>query len=135
VLPVEADPGHIQQVLMSLVTNAAEAGDEEKRFTVRIKTGMCDIDDAYIRNHHLTGLIPGRYVYLKVLDTGCGMDKGTLAKVFDPFFSTKFLGRGLGLAAAQGIVRAYKGAIVVRSKKGRGSVFQVLLPALTETPA
>lgn len=130
--PVEADAGQIQQVLMSLISNAAEAGDEEKRFTILIKTGIRQIDERYIHDHSLTEIVPGRYVYLKVLDTGRGMDKETLGKIFEPFFSTKFLGRGLGLAAAQGIVRAYRGAIQARSKKGKGSVFEVLLPAIAE---
>lgn len=132
VLPVEADATQMQQVLMSLVSNAVEAGQSGRKLIILIKTGMREIDEAYIRGHQLGEIEPGRYAYIKVLDTGCGMDKQTLGKIFEPFFSTKFLGRGLGLAAAQGIVRAYKGAIRVRSKKGRGSVFEVLLPAIAE---
>jgi len=127
--PVEADRGQMQQVFMNLVLNAAEAiGSNAGLITVR--TGVREIDDGYVRQRpEAVGLRPGAYVEIQVSDTGCGMDDATIARIFDPFFSTKFTGRGLGLAAVAGIVRGHKGAIEVGSKVGGGSQFKILFPA------
>jgi len=115
---VEADPSQMQQLVMNLVINAAEAiGD--KTGTVEITTGVRRIADRH-----------GIYVYLEVHDTGCGMDEETKQQIFDPFFTTKFTGRGLGLAAAQGIVRSHSGTIDVVSRPAQGSTFLVCLPAM-----
>jgi PAS domain S-box-containing protein len=127
--PVEADRGQLQQVFMNLVLNAAESMGSNAG-VISVKTGLQVVDEAYIRrNPEAVDLQPGSYVCLEVRDTGCGMDKATKAKVFDPFFSTKFQGRGLGLAAVSGIVRGHKGAITVSSTPGQGSSFTVLFPA------
>jgi CheY-like chemotaxis protein len=114
---------------MNLAINAAEAiGAVEGLITVR--TGVQDVDERYMQLHLETGeLRPGKYVSLEVRDTGSGMDQATKAKVFDPFFSTKFTGRGLGLAAVAGILRGHKGAITVSSAPGQGSCFTALFPA------
>jgi PAS domain S-box-containing protein len=125
---IEADRGQIEQVFMNLVLNAAEAiGSREGMLSIR--TGVQDVDQEYLQLHPATAaLAPGKYVYLEVRDTGCGMDEATKAKIFDPFFSTKFVGRGLGLAAVDGILRGHKGAITVASEPGKGSCFTVLFP-------
>jgi two-component system cell cycle sensor histidine kinase/response regulator CckA len=75
-----------------------------------------------------------RYAYLEVGDDGEGIDKETLTHIFEPFFSTRFQGRGLGLAAALGIIRAHKGAFVVDSKVHRGTTVRALLPASEPAP-
>ncbi len=125
---IEADRGQIQQIFMNLVLNAAEAIGGNSGL-ISIRTGIQTLDEGYIRrNPEVTALQPGRYVYLEVHDDGCGMEEATKARIFDPFFSTKFTGRGLGLAAVSGIVRGHQGGIIVRSRPGEGSSFKVLFP-------
>jgi two-component system cell cycle sensor histidine kinase/response regulator CckA len=135
-LPViEADATQLRQVVMNLITNAADAiGDEAGVITVA--TGVTDADADYLAEAYLGDSVPpGPYAYIEVLDTGCGMDEETKAKVFDPFFSTKFAGRGLGLAAVLGIVRGHRGAIKLDAQPGRGTTFKVLFPCAGHVPA
>jgi CheY-like chemotaxis protein len=130
--PVIADPAQITQVIMNLVINASEAiGD--RRGVITVKTHLATVTKDEIRRmQQAVDLLPGRYVALEVSDDGCGMDKETVRRIFEPFFSTKFAGRGLGLAAVIGIVRAHRGGLSVTSEPGCGSKFRVLLaPAQT----
>ena len=130
--PVHADVSQVRQVLMNLILNAAQAiGDRSGIITVAISAMDCDQDylDTTFASEQLAA---GRYVYLEITDTGEGMDAETLPRIFDPFFSTKDAGRGLGLAATLGIVRGHQGAIKVYSELGRGSTFKVLLPEHSE---
>lgn len=125
---IEADRGQVQQVFMNLVLNAAEAIGNDAGL-ISIKTGVQAVSESYSPgNSHGSTPAPGAYVYLEVRDSGCGMDEATRSKVFDPFFSTKFTGRGLGLAAVAGIVRGHNGIIEVASAPGEGSCFKVFLP-------
>lgn len=129
---VEGDAAQIRQVIMNLVTNASEAIGE-KSGVVSISTGAMEVDADYLGETFLNDTPDaGIYAYIEVSDTGAGMDEATRQKIFDPFFSTKFTGRGLGLAAVLGIVRGHKGTIKVYSEPGRGSTFKVLLPARTD---
>ena len=130
--PIEADPSQIRQIVMNLIINASEAiGDRDGVITVSVGATRCDAE--YLQKTERHGdLAPGRYVHLEVTDTGGGMDAGTQSRIFEPFFSTKFTGRGLGLAAVLGIVRSHKGAIEVDSEPGKGTTFKVLFPARTE---
>jgi signal transduction histidine kinase/CheY-like chemotaxis protein len=135
---VEVDIAHLQQIVMNLVINAAEAiGDESG--TVLVVTGVQDVGPSYVSSSaalfSADALAPGRYVFLEVEDTGHGMDDATKAKIFDPFFTTKFAGRGLGLAAVLGIVRSHQAAIEVRSTPGKGSTFRVFFRASGEVAA
>lgn len=127
---IDADPGQLQQIVMNLVINGAEAIGPEGG-TVLVQTGVQQVDDQYIQtmSSETELLRPGQYVSMEVHDTGSGMPEETLAKIFDPFFTTKFAGRGLGLSAVLGIVRAHKGALKVYSKPGNGTTFKVLFPA------
>ena len=119
---VEADPSQMQQVFMNLALNAAEAiGDDAG--VVSVATGEQDVTTGQVRNE-LEGwpIEPGPHVFLEVRDTGCGMDAEARSRIYDPFFSTKFQGRGLGLAAVAGIVRSHKGAIRLVTAPGGGCV-------------
>jgi PAS domain S-box-containing protein len=132
---IEADAAQIQQLMMNIIINAAEAVPEGKPGTVEIRTRRQLLDDQHDRAHGAGGigaLERGEYALFEVSDTGCGMDEDTKARIFDPFFTTKFTGRGLGLAAVLGIVRGHRGSIEVLSAVGSGTVFRILLPAAEE---
>jgi two-component system, cell cycle sensor histidine kinase and response regulator CckA len=131
---ISADVTQLRQIVMNLIVNASEAIGEQSG-VIAITTGAMDCDRAYLKSAFMDGDLPeGVYVYVEVSDTGCGMDPSIMARIFDPFYSTKFAGRGLGLAAILGIVRSHKGTIKVYSEKGRGSSFKILFPTVEETP-
>lgn len=116
----------VRQVVMNLILNASEAiGNSRGR--ISIATGVLNPDEVNSPNSNYVGA-PSQYVFLDIRDTGCGMDAATKARIFEPYFSTKFFGRGLGLAAVHGIVRSHKGAITVESVPKAGSRFRVILP-------
>ncbi len=126
--PILVDPLLVSRVVEGLVTNALEANSAHG--AIRIRTYMRALTPAELGTGHWAEVIePGLYAVLEVSDQGHGIDNGTLAKIFDPFFSTRNLGRGLGLAAALGIVRGHRGGIQVESIPGVGSVFRVHFPA------
>ena len=132
---IEADPAQLRQVAMNLIINASEAIGEAEG-VIAIFTGTMQCEEAYLRECHPAGsLACGRYVYLEVIDTGCGMDPEALARIFDPFYTTKFSGRGLGLASVLGIVRQHRGNLRVESVPGRGTTFRVLFPASDKAAA
>jgi len=134
--PIEADADQLRQALMNLVLNAAEAiGEGGGTVTVSTRNGevLGWPEDEALWQHTGQALGPGRYVIADVRDDGCGMDAATIPRVFDPFFSTKFTGRGLGLAAVLGIVRGHRGGIAVESEPGRGSVFTLAFPAASQS--
>ena len=125
---IETDAGQLQQVIMNLIINAAEAIAEDQSGTIVVRTSTKEI----MGTSGPPELTAGTYVVLEVQDTGCGMDEETKLRIFDPFFTTKFTGRGLGLAAVQGILRSARGGISVESAPGQGSTFRVFLPAMRD---
>jgi len=127
---VEADAAQIRQVVMNLVTNASEALPD-RTGTIEIRTRLYDAAREPLHdpvNHQ--PLAPGSYVAIDVRDDGVGMTPEQAARAFEPFYTTKFMGRGLGLAAIQGIARAHHGAVAVQTAAGEGSTFTVFLPTL-----
>jgi PAS domain S-box-containing protein len=126
--PVEGDATQIRQIVMNIILNASEAlGDAGG--VISISTGMVVIDSDYLEENRFNeDITEGRYVCLTISDTGCGIPDDTVSLIFDPFFTTKSYGRGLGLAAVLGVIRAHKGAIRVYSECGEGTRFEVFLP-------
>jgi len=129
---IEGDVSQIQQVITNLVTNAIEAvGKNSTAVTIHTKPVQADGD--FLSRFCLgEDLKEGLYVSFEVADTGEGMDEEIRKRIFEPFFSTKFTGRGLGMAAVLGIVRGHNGGISVTSKLGEGTTVEVLLPAVGE---
>ncbi len=123
---VQANAAQIRQVVLNLITNASEALKGNPG-TITVTTGQVHIGKTAAAERKLD-LPVGEYCYLAVSDTGCGMSPQTQTRAFDPFYTTKFVGRGLGLAVVQGILRSHGGAITVVSAPGKGSTFEVLLP-------
>jgi two-component system cell cycle sensor histidine kinase/response regulator CckA len=128
------DRTQLCQVVINLITNAGESL-ETPDGEVRVRTALVQctrrqlensvIGRSAIREYELE---PGPWLLLEVLDTGSGMDEAVLARLFEPFFTTRFVGRGLGMAAVLGIVRGHRGTLTVDSTPGRGTTVRVLLP-------
>jgi signal transduction histidine kinase/CheY-like chemotaxis protein len=132
---ITGDASQLRQVVMNLIINASEAIGEEQGVIIislartEIKAGQSDKD-------HNGKIIPaGRYICLEVADNGCGMNDEIRQRIFEPFYSTKFAGRGLGMSALLGIITAHKGALQFTSQPGQGTTFKVYLPAQISTVA
>jgi PAS domain S-box-containing protein len=125
---LRADPPQLRQVIAALVTNAFESF-EGRRGTVTVRTHRIEARAPDLAGGHGTSdPVPGPYLCLEVSDTGLGMDTDTQARMLEPFFTTKFSGRGLGLAAVLGIVRSHDGVLHISSEPGHGTTIRVLLP-------
>ena len=125
---VEADRARMRQVVLNLITNAADAiGEDGGTILVRTKARM--MDRVALNTIGARTLPAGQYAVLTVVDDGPGIDPEIKSRIFEPFFTTKKQGRGLGLAAIAGIVRAHGGVISVETQPGQGATFQVLLPS------
>ncbi len=128
---ITGDPTQIHQVAINLCTNAAHAM-EENGGTMEIALAEIELEAEFSSNSF--SIPPGKYIRLRVADTGCGIDPAVLDKIFDPYFSTKNIdkGTGIGLSVVHGIVKNHGGAVSVSSEPGRGTVVNVLFPAVDE---
>ncbi len=133
--PIKGDAAQIKQIIMNLITNAAEA-IEDNDGEIGITTGQMHCSSAYLEETLFhEDATEGQYIFMEVKDNGSGMDEATRKRIFDPFFTTKFTGRGLGLATVLGIVRGHRGALRLDSEPGKGTTMRVLFPfqALEDT--
>jgi PAS domain S-box-containing protein len=123
-----SDSSQIQQIVMNLIINAAEAiGDKDG--IIRISLDRVEFPEGHPAADFTGKIIPaGRYVCLEVSDNGCGMESDTLTRIFEPFYTTKFAGRGLGMSSTLGIIKSHDGALQLSSTPGAGSIFRVYLP-------
>ena len=130
--PINADFGQMEQIVMNLAVNARDAMPEGGY--LRLKTENIVIDEDYC--HHVTDAAPGEFIRLTVEDSGAGMSREMMDKIFDPFFSTKGPGHGtgLGLSVVYGVVRQHQGWINVYSEPGHGTIFKIYLPISKEPP-
>jgi signal transduction histidine kinase/DNA-binding response OmpR family regulator len=130
--PVYADPSQIHQILMNLATNAFHAMENDGgHFELNLDQIEMSSDELTI----LPDIQPGKYIKLTISDTGQGINPEIMGKIFDPYFTTKAIGKGsgLGLSLVHGIVKNHRGAITVDSQPGKGTVFTILLPVIEET--
>jgi PAS domain S-box-containing protein len=127
---VQADPAQLQQVIMNMMINAAEAIPEDCPGAVTVATSVRPLSESDRERSIIPIELTGQeYVEVRFTDTGSGIPPGVQRKIFDPFFTTKFTGRGLGLSAVLGIVRSHGGALTLESAAGQGTTFRILLPA------
>jgi len=130
-IKVQADSSQLRRLLANLIGNSVEALRDPSG-QVRVRAGEVDVDPMALDLYYLGDQVAaGRYAFIEVVDNGCGMDTGTQVRMFEPFFSTKFAGRGLGLPAVLGIVRAHGGTLNIYSEPDRGTRVRVLLPLET----
>ncbi|WP_425486258.1 PAS domain-containing hybrid sensor histidine kinase/response regulator [Gemmatimonas groenlandica] len=130
---VDVDVNQFRQVVMNLITNASDALGS-KPGLISVRTGRQEVSREYLSGCAPgSGAQPGSFTYVEVHDNGTGMDDATRQRIFEPFFSTKFTGRGLGLAATMGIMRSHHGAIRVYSEVGSGTSVKLLFPSSTQS--
>ncbi len=132
-IKIQADSCQLRRLVANLVGNSIEALNDPSG-QVRVRAGEVDVDSVSLNLDYLGDQVAaGRYAFIEVVDSGCGMDTDTQQRVFEPFFTTKFTGRGLGLPAVLGIVRAHGGTLNIYSEPDRGTRVRVLLPLETGT--
>jgi signal transduction histidine kinase len=128
---IRGDEGMISQVILNFLTNAVDAM-QDRAGSICVRTGVRVCDREFLAELCPDDDLPeGPYVFAKITDEGVGFDEASREQLFNPFFTTKIEGRGLGLAAVQGIVQQHRGGIMFDSIKGEGSTFCVFLPILT----
>ncbi len=131
-LPIRADAGQLRQLLLNLTLNASEAiGTTGGEILIEVAPATCDA--RFLQESDLVDQIePGRYARLTISDDGEGMDEETRARIFEPFYTTRFAGRGLGLASTLGIARGHRGGLAIESSAEKGTTFHLFFPLVEE---
>ncbi|MDZ7685136.1 MAG: response regulator [Gammaproteobacteria bacterium] len=128
---LRGDKVQLGQVLMNLVANAVDA-IEDGAGTVEVSTGLVEVDDSMLQaSFFAEEREPGAYLFLRVKDTGIGMSPEQVERIFDPFYSDKRSGKGLGLSSLSGIVRQHRGFVRLSSSPGEGTDFTIFFPVLS----
>jgi len=131
---VTGDAPQLHQVILNLVTNASEAlGERPGLISITTRLRECAAE-LLAKSVIVDQFTPGPFVELEIRDSGCGMNTSVQQQLFEPFFSTKFAGRGLGMSVVMGVVRGHKGAVLVSSQPERGTSISVLLPLAITKP-
>ncbi len=125
---INGDASQLRQIIMNLIINASEAiGDAQGVVQVSLAKAVIQAGQSFV-DHLGNAIPPGCYARLEVSDSGCGMDEETRRRIFEPFYTTKFTGRGLGMSAVLGIITGHKGALQLTSNPGQGTTFTIYLP-------
>ena len=128
---IAADIHQMRQAILNVIANAAESLDETGGI-ITIRTAIERMTRSTLRSEYLISDLPeGDYVCIEIQDNGSGINTESMQRIFDPFFSTKFAGRGLGLTAALGIIRGHRGTIRITSDSKSGTIVQILLPCVS----
>lgn len=131
---IDGNPLQLEQLLNHLLSNAIESIDANGRVLLSFESVSVDTSQiATMTNHEM--LSPGNYISLKVTDNGCGMDGLAVARIFDPYFSTKFPGRGLGMLTVSRVVEAHHAGMSIESAPNRGTTVEILFPEGTGQPS
>ena len=132
-LPIKVDQNQLKIILRNVFTNSVEAIGFEKDGKIIVTVSLRHCPEDFINRYWMfPGTTEGEYACVRVEDNGCGMTEDVLEKVFEPFFSTKFTGRGLNMASVQGILRAHNGFIIIKSEKGKGTIVELFFPIFNE---
>lgn len=125
---IEGDSSQLSQIFMNLIVNASESLNNKEGF-VKIKTDLVYLKKDFLKNTNINySNKEGEYILIEITDNGCGIEKDKLSKIFEPFYTTKFTGRGLGLSAVVGIVKNHNGIIKVESELNKGTTFKIYFP-------
>jgi len=132
---IKGEASQLRQIIMNLIINASEAIGDTPGVIHIVLTKTAITTDKPIKDYLGRTIPSGWHVCLEVSDTGCGMDDETRRRIFEPFYTTKFTGRGLGMSAVLGIISAHSGSLQLTSRQDQGTTFKIYLPVVVSNPS